>query len=171
MSGFIPSHESFRDGFKVEACFTLDYSLARITHCVGQLSDDQVWSRPRPEMNAIGNVLLHVAGNLRQWIVVGCDPTGVKRDERDRPAEFAQRDPIPKTVLVDRLTQTVEEAKATIRSLDERELLRTRHIQVGPVTALGAIWHSVAHLEGHAQETIYATRLILGAAYRFKDQY
>jgi hypothetical protein len=168
---FLASHAGLLDGFRAEACFTLDYSLARMLHATRQLDEQQLWSRPHSEMNAVGNILLHVAGNLRQWIVVGCDPTHTMRDDRNRPSEFAQREPIPTAVLINRLEQTVQQAKDVIRSLDEAELLRTRHIQVGDITALGAIWHSVAHLEGHAQETIYAARLILGADYRFKDHY
>ncbi len=171
MTRFIAEHADFLDGVKAEACFTLDYSLARMLHCVEQLDDAQLWSRPRPEMNAIGNILMHVAGNLRQWIVVGCDPAGTTHDDRNRPAEFAQRDPIAAAALIGQLQRTVDQAKATILALDEKQMLRPRFVQVGQVTALGAIWHSVSHLEGHTQETIYATRLLLGPAYRFKDLY
>ncbi|MCC6581672.1 MAG: hypothetical protein IT440_14665, partial [Phycisphaeraceae bacterium] len=50
-------------------------------------------------------------------------------------------------------------------------LLRTRFVQVSDVTGMGAVFHSVAHLEGHAQELIYACRLLLGEDYRFKNTY
>ena len=171
MPNFLPHHAALLPAFRDEACFTLDYARDRILHAALQLADEQLWSRPRPAMNALGNILLHVRGNLTQWIIVGCDPTGTKRDERDRPAEFARRDVVPGTRLVGDLRATVDEAKATIAALDERELLRPRVIQGFTVTAIGAVWHSVAHLEGHAQESIYAARLILGDRYRFKDAY
>lgn len=168
MTDWIDTHESIPEGIRREMCFTLDYSLARIAHCVEQLSDEDLWWRPHPKMNAVGNILLHVAGNLRQWIVSG---VGGEEDTRERDAEFAQRETIPKAVLMGRLTSTVDEARAAIRNASDAELLRTRYVQVADVTGLGAIVHSVAHLEGHAQEIIYATRLRLGDRYRFKDLY
>lgn len=167
--------------FKGEACFTLDYSRDRILHCLSQLDDTQVWQRSFPGANAVGNGVLHVAGNLRQWIAVGCDPgndptqtqpaPGSKTDDRDRPAEFSCTGGYTADQLADHLRQAVEDAKATIQSLNKDHLLEPRVIQGFAVTGTGAVWHSVSHLEGHAQETVFATRLILGAAYRFKDQY
>jgi len=161
-------YPTISQAFRGEACYTLDYSRDRILHCLHQLRDEQLWSRPREPMNAIGNVVLHVCGNLRQWLVAGLTDAP---DTRDREAEFAQRQIIPRDELVAMLTAAVDEAKAAIIAADDDQLLRPRYIQVARVTGLGAVWHSVAHLEGHAQETIYATRLILGPSYRFKDSY
>ena len=63
-------------------------ALGRIAHCVGQLTDEQVWSRPTPAMNSIGNLMLHLAGNVRQLIVAG---VGGEPDIRERQAEFDAR--------------------------------------------------------------------------------
>ena len=160
--------------FKGEACFTLDYSRDRLLHCLDQLDETQVWQNAQPGMTAVGNIVLHVAGNLRQWITVGCDPHQVLDDDRDRPAEFAataESSGMSPTLLADHLRVAVDDAKQTIQSLNKDHLLESRTIQGFDVTGMGAVWHSVSHLEGHAQETIFATRLILGYAYRFKDQY
>ena len=165
-------------GFKAEAAFTLQYSRDRLLHCLGQLDFDQLWRRPgdpaaAPPMNAVGNTVLHVCGNLTQWIVVGCDPTGERVDRRDRPAEFATgpESGLDATALSQRLTETVAAALTTIDQLNKDHLLEARHIQGFTPTRMGAIWHSVSHLEGHAQETVYATRLMLGRAYRFQTLY
>ena len=157
--------------FKGEACFTLAYSRDRMLHCVAQLSQDDLWWRPQPGMNAVGNVVLHVCGNLRQWVVTGCDPAGQREDDRQRDAEFSATGGHTGEQLTGLLNRTVEEAQATIRAMNKDDLLRPRFIQIAEVTGMGAVWHSVAHLEGHAQEAIYATRLRLGDRYRFKDQY
>lgn len=161
--------------FKGEARFTLDYSRDRILHCLEQLDETQVWHRASPGMNAVGNVVLHVAGNLRQWITVGCDPMQTLEDDRDRPAEFSAGpdNPISSSPaqLSEHLKLAVEDAKQTLDELNKDDLLEARTIQGFEVTGMGAVWHSVSHLEGHAQETIFATRLILGDAYRFKDLY
>lgn len=160
--------------FKGEACFTLDYSRDRLLHCLDQLNEPQVWQRAAPGMNAVGNVVLHVAGNLRQWITIGYDPAQSLQDDRDRPAEFsATREScgLAPSQLADHLRSAIDDAKQTIASLNKDHLLEPRTIQGFDVTGMGAIWHSTSHLEGHTQETIFATRLILGDAYHFKDQY
>ena len=82
----------------------LTAAQATIKHCLGQLSDDQVWQRPHASMNSIGNLLLHLCGNLR-WkfrAVIGGLP-----DDRDRPREFSERGPIPKAELLRRLDEVV----------------------------------------------------------------
>jgi uncharacterized damage-inducible protein DinB len=168
MPQFPNCHPDIVEGFKRESCFTLVHSRDRILHCLGQLSDEQVWWRPHEAMNAVGNLVLHVCGNMGQWIVSGC--CGAP-DRRDRPAEFAQRDPVAKAELIHKLNETVDDAKAAILKLDEGELLRPRHVQIAEATGMGAVFHSVSHLEGHAQEIIYITRLQLGDAYRFKNVY
>jgi len=137
--------------------------LERIEHCVGQLDDEQVWWRPHGSMNSVGNLLLHLVGNLRQWVVSG---VGGVPDTRDRPAEFAERGPIPRAELLGRLGAVVAEADAALASVDDSRLLEARRIQGFDETALTAIWESLTHLSGHTQEIIYVTRLQLGDEYR-----
>jgi uncharacterized damage-inducible protein DinB len=172
---FIEHHDnrSLAAALAAEACFTLGYSQGRIAHVVEQLSQEDLWWRPYASANAAGNILLHVCGNLRQWIVRGlpAHDDQPREDDRDRPAEFAQREPIPGDVLMQRLRDTVRAAQDVIAAATEADLLRPRRIQGFRVTGIGAVWHSVAHLEGHAQELIYLARTRLGERYRFKDQY
>ena len=79
-----------------EAANELASALAKIKHCLGQLTDEQVWWRSRPALNSIGNLVLHLGGNVRQWIVAGL---GGAADSRDRPAEFTELGPIPRAGL------------------------------------------------------------------------
>ena len=83
-------------------------ALGRIAHCVGQLTDEQIWSRPAPAMNAIGNLMLHLAGNVRQLIVAG---VGGESDIRERQAEFNARGPIPVDDLLGNLLLVVKSAR------------------------------------------------------------
>jgi hypothetical protein len=101
-------------------------ALARIEHCLGQLSDEQIWWRSRSDSNSIGNLLLHLCGNLRQWIVAGL---GGVRDVRDRPAEFAERGPVPRAERIRRLDKVVGEAEKTLAKLTAGQFLETRRIQ------------------------------------------
>jgi hypothetical protein len=159
------SYDDVSVGFVSEAAKTLLGSHARIEHCLSQLKDAEIWWRPRPEMNAIGNLVLHLCGNVEQWILA---PIANRPARRNRPAEFAQREPIDKAELQARLATTVNLAAEAIRSVPEAQpLLAARRVQGHDTNVLAAIFHSVTHFEGHAQEIIAMTRQIRGEAYQF----
>ncbi|HEV3259311.1 MAG TPA: DUF1572 family protein [Gemmataceae bacterium] len=147
-----------------EAANELTSALAKIKHCLGQLTDEQVWWRSRPSLNSIGNLILHLCGNVRQWIVAGL---GGAADSRDRPAEFSEPGPIPKEELLRKVEAVVDEARAVLARQTPRQLLEARRIQGFDVTGLAAIFDSVPHFRGHTQEIVSLTRLQLGDAYRF----
>ena len=147
-----------------EAANELTSALGKIKHCLGQLSDEQVWWRSRPSLNSIGNLILHLCGNVRQWIVAGLDGAA---DGRDRPAEFSERGPIPRDELLRRLEDVVDEARTVLARQTARQLLEARRIQGFDVTGLAAIFDSVPHFRGHTQEIVSMTRLQLGDAYKF----
>jgi len=142
----------------------LTKALERIKHCLNQLTDEQVWQRPIESMNSIGNLILHLCGNLRQWIVAG---VGGEQDVRQRPQEFSERGPISKVELVRRLNEIVVQAQDGLRKASAQDLLRRRCIQGFDVNGLEAIFDSVPHFRGHAQEIVHMTRLQLGDAYQF----
>ncbi|HEV3262099.1 MAG TPA: DUF1572 family protein [Gemmataceae bacterium] len=147
-----------------EAAKELASALERIKHCLGQLTDKQVWWRSRPSLNSIGNLVLHLCGNVRQWVVASL---GGAANIRDRPAEFAERGPIPKEELARQLGAVVEEARLVLERLTARQLLEVRRIQGFDVTGVAAVFDSVPHFRGHTQEIIHMTRLQLGDAYQF----
>jgi len=138
--------------------------LKKIRHCVDQLSDDQVWWRSRPEMNSIANLMLHLAGNLRQWIVSGI---GGAPDVRDRPGEFADRSGAPKAKVLAKLEAVIRECDAVLARLGPDDLVARRRIQGFDVTVTGALFDVIPHLQGHVQEIIHMTREQLGDAYQF----
>jgi hypothetical protein len=139
-------------------------AFAKIKHCLDQLTDEQVWWRPKLSLNSIGNLILHLCGNLRQWIVCG---VGGATDNRDRPREFSERGPIPKAELLRRLDDVVGPAQAALIALSADHILERRWIQATEQTVISAIFHSVPHFRGHTQEIVLMTRMQLGEAYRF----
>jgi hypothetical protein len=151
----------------IEATQELREALNKIKHCIDQLDDAQIWSRPQPSLNSIGNLMLHLGGNLTQWIVCGI---GGAEDRRNRPAEFAEQSAIAKNELVQRLEVAVAKAGAAMTRENADGLTKIRRIQGFEVTGLGAIFHSIPHFRGHTQEIIHMTRMILGDKYQMQWQ-
>jgi len=143
----------------------LQYCHGRIKHCVNQLDDKQIWWRPAEEMNSIGNILLHLCGNVHQWMIHGIAGNGP--DNRNRPQEFAERTMIPKAELLKKLDDVVAGAVRVFESLSGKQFLEPRHIQGFNETVLSAILNSLTHFNGHTQEIIYITRMQLGPKYMF----
>src|SRR6266568_2369202 len=88
--------------------------LSRIRECVGKLSNEQIWMRHGEHENAVGNLMLHLSGNVRQWIVSGI--TG-QPDTRVRDREFAARGEMDAAELMSRLAGTVAETVAVLKAL------------------------------------------------------
>src|SRR5205085_4161208 len=110
--------------------------LPKIESCLERLTDEQIWWRPNEQSNSIGNLLLHLCGNARQWIVCG---VGGASDARDRDAEFAQRDVVARSDVHSLLKRTLADVDATLARFDANKLLDVRTIQGSDVTVLEAI--------------------------------
>lgn len=149
------AHEAFEE---------LNNAWRKIEHCIGQLDNDQLWDRPDGKMNSVANLLLHLNGNVKQWLISGLGGT---EDTRDRPLEFSQRERIPRDELLTQLDATLLKAKAVLVGTDAAELLRRRRIQGFDVSGLQAIFETVAHFRGHSQEIVHMTRRLIRDNYRF----
>jgi hypothetical protein len=131
-------------------------SMSRIESCVAQLTPEQVWQRGSKNENAVGNLLLHLRGNVGQWILSG---VGGSNYHRDRDSEFDAREGAGAPHLLAGLRAVVEEAAAIIRQVPAERLLRRIHVQVYEVTVLGAIYHVVEHFSGHLFQIILLTKV------------
>jgi uncharacterized protein DUF1572 len=154
----------FRDALNHALCDELAAALGRIAHCAGQLTDEQIWRRPASGMNSIGNLMLHLEGNVRQLIVSG---VGGAPDTRERQAEFDARGPIPADDLLRKLFAVVKEAQDVITSASDQSLCAAIPVKRFDFTGIQAIVRSIAHFRGHTQEIIHMTRMILGEKYEF----
>ncbi len=131
--------------------------LPKLRRCITELSAQQLWWRPNQNSNSVGNLLLHLEGNVRQWIIAGL---AGKPDNRRRDEEFAQREAIPAGRLMQRLERTVEEAIQVMEGLDTASLLEKRPIQVYQVSGLQAIFHVVEHFSHHTGQILYITKSV-----------
>ena len=144
---------------------TTDY-LPKIERSLELLSDEQIWWRSHPESNSIGNLILHLSGNARQWIVGG---VGGAQGVRDRPQEFAERSLIPGDELLKRLRETLTDVDEVLRRLDPATLLEQRTIQGCEVTVLDAIFHVVEHFSMHTGQIILLAKMLTGSDLAFYD--
>jgi uncharacterized damage-inducible protein DinB len=162
----VQASESFiGPAFLVEARRTLASSLTKIVHCLEQLEDDDLGWRQHESHNSIQNIVLHLCGNVRQWIVHG---VGGQPDVRHRPSEFSDQQPLTREELLARLTATVALADRALAAYPPEHLLDARRIQGFDTTVLAAIFDSVSHFVGHTHQIVYITRLRLGDAYCFQ---
>ncbi len=138
--------------------FTIDY-LPKIDRSVGPLSVSDVWWRPNEISNSIGNLILHLNGNVTQWMVGG---VGEQPYERVRQQEFDERRTTPAPELLARLTRTVDEAVAIISRQTAASLAGRRAIQGYDVTVLEAIYHVVEHFSMHTGQIIMLAKMRTG---------
>ena len=131
----------------------------RIESCLGKLNAEQVWARGSNNENAIGNLVLHLCGNMRQWIISG---VGGAPDIRQRHEEFEARGGVPVADLLARLRATMDEATAVIEQVTEERLAHPLVIQGYHVLGLSAIYHVVEHFSGHTGQIIFATKMLTG---------
>ena len=151
--------------FLAQAChLLLQVHLPRLEACMRELSPEQIWWRANPASNSVGNLALHLEGNVRQWIVSGL---GGAPDRRERDQEFSELGPIPRPALLTRLRQAVTDASRVMRQLDEVALARTYSIQGFRVTGLRAVFHVAEHFSHHTGQIILLTKLLVGRDLRF----
>lgn len=146
--------------------FIKDQYLPKIERCLEKLTDEQIWWRANPESNSIGNLLLHISGNARQWLVSGL---GGLPDQRQRQTEFDERDGIPRAELLDRVRTTVADVDRVLAGFDPERLLDEYAIQGTTSTALAAIFHVTEHFSMHTGQIILLTKLLADVDLLFYD--
>jgi len=134
-----------------------DY-LPRLVAVLRQLGGDDVWWRGNDASNSIGNLVLHLCGNARQWIVSG---VGSGADVRDRPSEFARRDGLSRDELIGLLEHTIADVDAVLARVNPAQLDEPRRIQGIDTTVMGAIYHVVEHFSGHVGQIVMLGKLRL----------
>jgi uncharacterized damage-inducible protein DinB len=142
-----------------------DY-LPKIERCLEKVSDEDVWWRANSESNGIGNLLLHLSGNARQWIVSG---VGGMLDARERQLEFDARAGLGRAELLANLKQTLDDVDMVLSGVPSTRLLEELVIQEYEVTVLAAIFHVVEHFSMHTGQIIYITKQLFARNLHFYD--
>lgn len=137
--------------------------LERAEACMDQLADTHMWYRPNQASNAIGNLVLHLVGNLRQWVLSG---VGGQPDTRDRPAEFSATSGLTKRELMTLLHEVVEQSCDVIDHMPSERLLEKKTIQGNEVTLAYALVMAASHLGLHVGQIQYIGKVLLSDSYK-----
>jgi uncharacterized damage-inducible protein DinB len=138
--------------------------LPRIVACLRMIPEKEIWWRPNRASNSLGNLVLHLSGNARQWIISGL---GGVPDHRDRNLEFSERGPIPRRALIGLLSRTVADACQVLQRLKPADLSRHYRIQGFRVTGMVAISHVMEHFGYHTGQIVFLTKMKRARDLRF----
>jgi hypothetical protein len=144
---------------KSRSLLTSDY-LPKIERCLDRIPEADIWWRPNEASNSIGNLILHLCGNVTMWIIGG---VGALPFERHRQREFDERRQIPAAELRSRVRRIVQEADEVMSAVRPEELLNRRQIQGYDVSVMEAIYHVVEHFGMHTGQIIMLSKARLGA--------
>jgi uncharacterized damage-inducible protein DinB len=149
----------------IDQCiYRIEKSTPKIVECLSRLTEEQIWQQPNEASNSIGNILLHLCGNIRQYIMSGI---GDQPDMRERDKEFSAKSGYSKEELQQKLTDTLQKAVDIIKSIDEGNLLRLKSIQGFTMSGIGAIVHVTEHYSHHTGQIIFWTKQLTGKDLRF----
>jgi len=132
-------------------------SVPRIKTCLDLLTEAQIWQRPHPEMASIGNLVLHLCGNARQWVVSGLHH---QPDTRLRQEEFNTTGPLPTPALLQRLEQLQQELEEALDQVAPEALLETHPVQVFEESGLSILVHVVEHFSYHVGQISWYTKML-----------
>lgn len=146
--------------------YLLDEYLPKIRLAIAPVSEADIWWRPIDDSNSIGNLILHIEGNARQWLL---DGVGGVPSSRNRDAEFAPTEGRSKAMLLEQLAGTLHQIDAVLARITITQLDAPRVIQGASTTVLGAIYHVVEHVSMHTGQIIQLARWRAPGAVRLYD--
>ena len=147
----------FAKEFVEQSVSHLNQNTPRIIKCLAQLSEEEVWHRLNENSNSIGNLILHLCGNIRQYAI---SSLGNVPDNRIRDLEFYTREGYSKSELIEKLTQTVDDAVMVINCSTKTNLLQPRLVQGFNLTGIGIIIHVTEHYSYHTGQIAYYTKMV-----------
>jgi len=135
----------------------MDENTQKLKTCLDELEEPDIWKRPNQHSNSVGNLVLHLSGNIRQWII---SSLGKQEDTRNRDGEFSAEGGYNKMQLAEKLFSTVEQAKNVITNISSEEILQKRKVQGNTVSGIEAIIHVTEHYSYHTGQVIFWVKLL-----------
>ena len=152
--------------FKENACYRLDESMRMIGISLENVSEEQLWQRPNASLNSIGNLLLHLCGNITQYVIASLGET---TDERDRDLEFSTLEGFSKQELLSKVRETVEHSKQTILRANNDQFVLKRDVQGFNFSGIGVVLHAVEHFSYHTGQIAFWVKQLTNKDLGFYD--
>ena len=149
--------EEFLQEYVRAAINHIDENTKKLKVCLNELEETDIWRRPNEHSNSVGNLILHLSGNIRQWII---SSLGNREDTRQRETEFAANGGYSKSELTEKLFSTVEEAKNVIENITFKEILIRRKVQGHAYSGIDIILHVTEHYSYHTGQIIFWIKLL-----------
>lgn len=152
--------------FRENTTYRIDESTRMIEIAYSKVNEEHIWQRFNSNSNSLGNLILHLCGNMTQYVIAS---VGEEVDTRDRDTEFATRDGFTKAELIDKLKSTVERVKQTILNATENQLLKKRDVQGFNFSGMGCIIHAVEHYSYHTGQIAFRAKQLVDEQLGFYD--
>lgn len=140
-----------------QSILRLAENTPRIERCLAMLSEAEVWQKPNKNLNSVGNLIIHLCGNITQYII---SSLGGNIDKRNRDLEFSIQGGLNKGELLHKLATIVSAASQTIENIDHRKLTKIHSVQGFELTGIGIIIHVVEHYSYHTGQITFYTKLL-----------
>ncbi|MRX63958.1 DinB family protein [Maribacter luteus] len=158
--------EIIKEEFVQNSLYRLDENTRMNTISLEKLSEADVWKRPNESLNSIGNLILHICGNINQYVI---SSLGQQEDTRERDLEFETRSGHTKTELLEKLKETVETAKRVINDASIEQFVRKRDVQGFYFSGIGVVLHAVEHYSYHTGQIAFWTKQLKNTDLGFYD--
>lgn len=132
-------------------------NLDKIISCLSLLDEAQIWHKPNTHTNSVANLILHLCGNVTQYIITSLTE---KKDERNRASEFSTRNTLSKNELEKMITQCIINANKIIESTTETRIKSNQVVQGFNLSGIGNIVHACEHLSYHTGQIALLTKLM-----------
>ena len=121
------------------------------------LTEKEIWYRPNTNSNSVGNITLHLCGNIRQWIIAGL---GGHQDVRERQKEFDEQGPIPLEKLLELLIVLKKDVEVVLNNVSPKDLIEKRDVQIYQESGLSILLHVVEHFSYHVGQVTYIVKML-----------
>lgn len=147
----------FQQEFIKESIYRINESAKRVAKCLDEIDEIELWKKPNEHSNSIGNIVLHLCGNIRQYII---SSLGQVEDIRERDKEFSASGVFKKSELLAKLQQTINEAITVMEDLDELALAKLYLVQGFQLSGVGIIIHVTEHFSYHTGQIAFWVKLL-----------
>lgn len=152
--------------FLENSIYRLDEGTRMIEISLDSITESDIWKKPNESSNSVGNQIVHICGNMTQYIIASL---GEQDDYRNRGEEFSMTDGFTKIQLIQKLEDTVNKAKLVLNGCNKRQLIKKREVQGFNLSGIGIVIHAVEHYSYHTGQIAFWTKLLTNKDLGFFD--